>query len=318
MRERYGPPDVVSVREIERPEPGPRELLVAVRASTVNRTDCGFRAGSPPIVRLFAGVPRPKAKVLGCEFAGVVEQVGPEVTRFAPGARVFGYVEGRFGGHGEHLAVAEDAPVAAIPDGVGFDVAAAGTEGSHYALAYVRAGDIGPGTDVMVYGATGAIGSAAVQLAKHVGARVTAVCAGPHVELVAGLGADQVVDYTAGDFTDDERRYDVVLDAVGKSSFAVCRRVLKPDGLYMSSELGRGAQNPLLAVVTPLRRGPRVKFPVPRDDQPMIEHLADLLASGAFRPLIDRHYALDDIVAAYEYVESGQKVGNVVLDVSPG
>ena len=312
----YGPPSVVSVvDDAPRPTAGDGDLLVEVHATTVNRTDCGFRAASPPIVRLFSGLRSPKHPTLGNEFAGVVVETGPGVTRFAVGDRVFGYIEGPFGGHAEYLVVSQDASIATIPPDVTDELAAAGTEGSHYALAYTSAGGIGPGTDVMVYGATGAIGSAAVQIAKHLGATVTAVCATDHLDLVKGLGADRVVDYTAGDFTQDEQRYDVVLDAVGKSSWGACKQLLKPRGLYMSSELGRFGQNPLLAIVTPFGRGRRVKFPVPKHDREMIEYLRDLMASGAFVPVIDRTYPLEQIVEAYEYVETGRKIGNVVIEV---
>ena len=317
LQTEYGPPSVVSVvDDVPRPTPGDGELLVEVRATTVNRTDCGFRAASPPIVRLFSGLRRPKRPILGNEFAGVVVETGPGVERFAVGARVFGYIEGPFGGHAEYLTVHEDASIATIPPHIPDELAAAGTEGSHYALAYTTAGRFGPGMDVMVYGATGAIGSAAVQIAKHLGCTVTAVCATDHLERVAALGADRVVDYTAGDFTQDDQRYDVVLDAVGKSSWGACKRLLKPRGLYMSSELGRFAQNPMLAIVTRFSRGRRVKFPVPTHDCEMIEYLRDLMASGAFVPMIDRTYPLEQIVEAYEYVESGQKIGNVVITVT--
>ena len=313
----YGPPAVVTVvDDLPRPAPGDGELLVEVHATTVNRTDCGFRAASPPIVRLFSGLRRPKRPTLGNEFAGVVVETGPGVTRFVVGDRVFGYIEGPFGGHAEYLVANEDASIATIGPNVSDELAAAGTEGSHYALAYTTAGRFGPGTDVMIFGATGAIGSAAVQIAKHLGATVTAVCATDHLDLVKGLGADRVVDYTAGDFTQDEQRYDVVLDAVGKSSWAACKKLLKPRGLYMSSELGRFGQNPLLAIVTPFGRGRRVKFPVPKHDREMIEYLRDLMASGVFVPVIDRTYPLERIVEAYEYVEAGQKIGNVVIDVA--
>ena len=317
VQHEYGPPSVVSVVDVPTPRPGAGELLVEVRATTVNRTDCGFRAASPPVVRLFSGLRRPKRTILGNEFAGVVIETGPGVERFAVGERTFGYIEGRFGGHAEYLVVDQDASIAAIPPDVSDEQAAAGTEGSHYALAYTTAGEFGPGKDVMVYGATGAIGSAAVQLAKHLGATVTAVCATDHVDLVQGLGADRVVDYTAGDFTRGEERYDVVLDAVGKSSWGACKRLLKPRGLYMSSELGRFAQNPFLAIATRFSRGRRVRFPVPTHDREMIEYLRDLMASGAFTPVIDRTYPLEQIVEAYEYVESGQKIGNVVITLRP-
>ncbi len=317
VQHEYGPPSVVSVVDVPEPRPGDGELLVRVHATTVNRTDCGFRAASPPIVRLFSGLRRPRRSTLGNEFAGVVVEAGPGVTRVDVGERIFGYIEGTFGGHAERLVVHEDASIATIPAHVSDQLAAAGTEGSHYALAYTTAGRLGPGVDVMVYGATGGIGSAAVQIAKHLGATVTAVCATDHLELVAGLGADRVVDYTAGDFTQDHQRYDVVLDAVGKSSWGACRKLLKPHGLYMSSELGRFAQNPMLAIATRFSRGRRVGFPVPRHDREMIEYLGELMATGAFVPVIDRTYPLEQIVQAYEYVETGQKIGNVVITVSP-
>ena len=171
--------------------------------------------------------------------------------------------------------------------------------------------------DVLVYGATGAIGSAAVQLLKSLGATVTAVCDTSHVELVWGLGADRVVDYTAGDFTRDGQRYDVVLDSVGKSSFGRCRRLLKRDGIYISSELGPLAQNPFRALIAPLHGGKKVLFPIPKHDQLMVRYVGELIESGAFKPVIDRTYPLDQIVEAYRYVETGQKTGNVVISVEP-
>ena len=228
---------------------------------------------------------------------------------------MFGYIEGSDGGHAEYVVVGQDASIATIPPSVPIEQAACGTEGSHYALAYLRAGNVGEGTEVMIYGATGAIGSAAVQLMKHDGANVVAVCRTEHVELVERLGADRVVDYLTEDFTQDRQRYDIVFDAVGKRTFGECKRLLKPHGLYMSTELGPYVQNPLLALVTPLGRGKRVKFPTPRHDQAMIEWIRDLMASGAFTPLIDRSYPLDRIVEAYEYVETGRKVGSVVITI---
>ena len=316
VQDTYGPPSVVSVREVPDPRPGDGELLVKVDATSVNRTDCGFRAASPPLVRLFSGLRRPKRPTLGNEFAGVVVEVGSGVTQFEVGARIFGYIEGPFGGHAEYLTVNENASIAVTPPHVAQEVAAVGTEGSHYALAFTTAAAIGPGMDVMVYGATGAIGSAAVQIAKHLGAAVTGVCATEHLELVSRLGADRVVDYLTGDFTVDDQSYDVVLDAVGKSSWGACKPLLKSDGLYMSSELGRLAQNPFLAISTRFSRGRRVKFPVPKHDQEMVEHLGELMAAGAFVPVVDRTFTLDQIVEAYEYVETGQKVGNVVITIA--
>jgi NADPH:quinone reductase-like Zn-dependent oxidoreductase len=313
---RYGPPDVVRIVDVDKPTPREREVLVKVHATTVNRTDCGFRAGRPFIVRFFSGLLRPKAKVLGCEFAGEVEAVGSGVTSFRVGDRVLGYNEGQFGAHAEYLTLREDASVATMPSNMTFEDAAPGTEGSHYALSLIRKSKIESGYDVLVNGATGAIGSAAVQILKHLGAAVTAVCATEHLALVKGLGADRVVDYTAEDFTKDEQTYDVVLDAVGKSSFARCKRLLKPRGIYLSTEFGPFPQNPILALVTPLLRGRRVMFPIPKDDQDIVRYLRGLLESGAFTPVIDRRYPLDEIVEAYRYVETGQKVGNVVITLA--
>lgn len=312
---RYGPPEVVHLAEVDAPVVGPGELLVKVHATTVNRTDCGFRAASPFVTRLFTGLVRPRVTIMGNEFAGEVVALGPGVGSFVVGDRVFGYNEGPFGAHAELMAIAADASVATIPPNVTFDKAAASTEGSHYALAFIAKAGIGPGSDVLVNGATGAIGSAAVQLLAHMGAHVTAVCGTDHVELVAGLGAEKVIDYRTEDFTAGPDTYDAVLDTVGKSTFARCKPVLKPDGTYLSSELGPGAQNPLLALVTRWPNGKKVRFPFPSHDQEMIRHIRDLLESGAFDPVIDRRMPLDDIVEAYRYVESGRKVGNVVIVV---
>jgi NADPH:quinone reductase-like Zn-dependent oxidoreductase len=230
---------------------------------------------------------------------------------------VFGYNGTRLGAHAEYLTMPEDGSVATMPANLTFEEAAASTEGSHYALSMMRKAKLWRGQDVLVYGATGAIGSAAVQLLKRLGARVTAVCDTKNVELVRGLGADRVIDYTAEDFTKDDQTYDVVLDAVGKSSFGRCKRLLKPRGIYLSSDLGPLSQNPILALITPLLRGKKVMFPIPRDNQEMARYLQGLLESGEFRPLIDRRYRLDQIVEAYRYVEAGQKIGNVVIIVEP-
>jgi NADPH:quinone reductase-like Zn-dependent oxidoreductase len=259
---RYGPPEVVRIRDVDRPAVGDRDLLVRVHATTVNRTDCAYRAARPFVMRLLTGITRPRRTIMGTEFAGAVEAVGRGVTSFAVGARVFGYNEGAFGAHAEYLSVPADGSVATVPAGVSFEQVAPGTEGAHYALAFIRQAGTRAGQDVLVYGATGAIGSAAVQLLKSLDVTVTAVCATANLALVKGLGADRVVDYTAGDFTEDEQTYDAVFDAVGKSTFGRCKRLLKPGGVYVSSELGPWAQNPILALVTPLFRAPSQRYVV--------------------------------------------------------
>lgn len=227
----YGPPESVRIVQMAIPEASAGDVLVRVRASTVNRTDVGYRAGTPHIIRVFAGLRRPKYQVLGTEFAGTVEAVGDGVTSFAPGDRVCGYNEKTFGAHAEYMTIAADGSITTIPGELDFGEVAPSFEGSHYALANLRAGKVGDDTDLLVYGATGAIGSAAVQLAKALGAHVTAVCGTAHVKLVEGLGADRIIDYQTEDFRAHGATYDVVFDAVGKSTFAACKPLLRPNGL---------------------------------------------------------------------------------------
>ena len=297
--------------------PGAADLLVRVRATTVNRTDCGYRRAHPLFMRGLTGLARPRRTILGTEFSGVVDTVGGEVRTYAPGDRVFGYLEGRFGAHAEYLTVPENASVALVPDRLSFEQAAAGTEGSHYALADAEAAGIGAGSVVLVYGATGAIGSAAVQLMKSAGAEVTAVCGAEHLELVEGLGADRVVDRSKVDFTKDERLYDVVFDAVGKTSFPACRPLLKPHGLFMSTDLGPFPWNPSRALVGRFSKGQRVLFPFPRHNREIVARLRKEMVAGAFTPVLDEHrFTLTEIVDAYRYVETGQKIGNVIVQVA--
>jgi len=313
---RYGPPDVVRIVDVERPNAAANEVLVKVHAATVNRTDCGFRAAHPWIVRFFSGLTKPKATILGCEFAGEVEALGRDATAFEIGDRVFGFSEDRFGAHAEHLTMPQDGPIATIPPDLSFEEIAPSTEGSHYALSLITRAKIRGGQRVLVIGGTGAIGSAAVQLLKELGAVVTAVADTEHLELVRGLGADRVIDRTVEDFTQDDRTYDVVLDAVGKSSFARCRRLLEPRGIYLSTDLGPLSQNPFLALVTPLLGRRRVMFPIPpKHSARELGRIREMLVAGTFRPIVDRRYPLDRIVEAYRYVETGQKIGNVVITV---
>jgi NADPH:quinone reductase-like Zn-dependent oxidoreductase len=302
---------------VGKPAAGRNELLVKVHAATVNRTDCHYRSGKPWVMRpLLSGIARPKARILGNEFAGQVVAVGSGVGAFQIGDRVFGYIEGPFGAHAEYLVIGEDGLVAVIPANLGYEQAAPGTEGAHYALSHIRRAEVHSGQKVMVYGATGAIGCAAVQLLKALGATVTAVCATPHLELVRKLGADKLIDYTAGDFTSGDADYDVVFDAAGKSSFGRCKRVLKPGGIYMSTGPGPWYQNLILPLTTALLGGKKVVFAYPRLDQATVRHFAQLMETGQFTPVIDRQYPLRQIAEAYRYVETGQKIGNVVIVVA--
>jgi NADPH:quinone reductase-like Zn-dependent oxidoreductase len=312
---KYGPPEVAVLSEVVKPVPKNNEVLVKVCATTVNRTDCGFRSAVYFISRFWSGLFRPKIRILGCEFAGVIEETGSEASIFRKGDRVFGFNGQSFGGHAEYLIMAEDGAIALMPDHMNFDEAAPMTEGAHYALNAIRAAKIKSGQHVMVYGATGAIGSAAVQLLKYYGAQVTAVCNTKNVELIRSIGADTVIDYQTQDFTKTEVRFDFILDAVGKSSFGQCKPLLNKKGIYISTELGRRSENIWLALVTPLLGGKKVLFPIPTITKKEVIFLKELAEKGAFKPLIDRYYQLEQITDAYIYVESGQKTGNVVLKI---
>jgi NADPH:quinone reductase-like Zn-dependent oxidoreductase len=314
----YGPPDVVRVAEVAEPEAGPGDLVVRVHLSTVNRTDCGYRAGTPWVIRAIAGWPRPRASVWGTEYAGVVERVGDGVVGFAAGDEVFGYAEGRFGAHAELVAVDAGSMVAHVPEGVDLASAAAATEGGHYALSFIRRSGLRAGQRALVHGATGAIGSAVVQLLADDGVHVTATAPTAHLDLARRLGAEEVVDWQRGGLDSLDATFDAVLDAVGKSTFGVARRWLVPRGVYLSSELGPYRQNLPLALLTPLGRGRKVVFPAPIGGPDVIADLADRLARGAFRPVLDpRRFPLDDVVEAYRHVESGEKLGSVLLEVRP-
>lgn len=315
FRTDYGPPDSLTIRDVPIPQPGPGDILVRVRAATVNRTDCAALWGRPYVYRFFVGWPRPRVIATGTDFAGEVVAVGAGVTRFAAGDRVFGFDDNNLGSHAQYLRVSERAALVLIPEGVRFEVAAASMEGAHYASNFIRQVPLKPGDRVLVNGATGGIGSAAVVLLKQAGAEVTAVCAESHRAAVTALVADRVIDYTCEAFTTQLRgeTFAFVFDAVGKSSFAACRPLLGDAGIYLSSELGHWGQNPILALLAPLMRGPKVRFPLPTDIPRTLSLVEPLLAQGTYKPLIDRSYALDDIRQAFTYVASGEKIGNVLL-----
>ncbi len=309
----YGPPEVLQLKEVPQPTPKDNEVLIKVYATTVNRTDCGFRSAEYFISRFFSGLFKPNNQILGNEFAGVIEGTGKAVTQFAVGDKVFGYNDLIFGAHAEYMTLAETGAIATMPAGFTFQEAAPLVEGSHYALCDIRAAKVEKGQNVMVYGATGAIGSAAVQLLKHMGARVTAVGNTKNVELIKSLGADEVIDYTQQDFTKTNQVFDFIFDAVGKSSFGQCKPLLTKKGIYISTELGKNGENIWLALITPLVGGKRLLFPIPSISKEDVLFLKNLAETGKYKPVIDRHYKLEQIVEATKYVESGQKTGNVVI-----
>jgi NADPH:quinone reductase-like Zn-dependent oxidoreductase len=314
VHERYGPPEVLHLEEVERPVPADDEVLVKIHATTVTRTDCHVRAASPFLWRLFQGLLRPKERILGSELAGVVEAVGSAVREFAVGDEVFGvkaYMSEGFGCHAEYICMREKL-LAHKPAGTSFEEAAAVCDGGLAALAFAKHADLREGRSVVVYGASGSIGTASVQLSKYFGADVTAVCNTKNVEIVRSLGADRVVDYLREDFTKNGERYDVILDAVGRHSFTRCRGSLRPGGIFFPTD---GLHNFVLARVTRRFGDRKVVFSTPRYRKEDVRLLAELLEAGHYRPVIDRTYPMEDVVEATRYVETGQKTGNVVLTV---
>ncbi len=313
VHDRYGPPEVLRLEEVERPVPKDDEILVKIHATTVNRSDCGWRSAKPFITRYFTGLRRPKRRILGSELAGEVEAVGKAVTEFEVGDRVFGV--NYFGAHAEFVCLPEDRPLAQMPTGMSFEEAATVCDGAILALTCLSKADLREGRSILIYGASGSIGTAAVQLAKYFEADVTAVCNTKNLELVRSLGADRVIDYTQEDFTENGTTYDVVFDAVGKHSFRRCRRSVKPGGIYIETDLGFLWHVPILAFATRRIGDKRVTLPTPNYTKKHVLFLRELIEAGRYRAVVDRSYPLEQVVEASRYVETGQKTGNVVLTV---
>ena len=310
VHDKYGPPEVLRVEEVERPVPKDDEVLVKVHATTVTQTDCHMRRARPFLWRFMLGFRRPKRRILGIEFAGVVEAVGSAVTQLEVGDRVFGL---RNGSHAEYVCVREAGLVAHAPVGMTFEEAAGVCDGMSQGVKALRSGRVGPGTRLLVYGASGSCGTAAVQLAAYLGAHITAVCNTKNLELVRSLGADEVIDYAREDFTKNGETYDVVLDAVGKHSLLRSRRSLVPGGLYVATDR---LYNLPLAYLTKWTGKRKVVFDFSGYERDSILLLKELLEAGKYRPVIDRTYPLEDVVEATRYVESWQKTGNVVLTLN--
>jgi NADPH:quinone reductase-like Zn-dependent oxidoreductase len=312
--DRYGPPEILRLEEVEKPIPAHDEVLVKIRATTVNRTDAGLRSSEYFISRFFTGLRRPKRAILGMELAGDVEATGDAVNEFAVGDEVFG-VTG-FGAHAEFVCIRESAPLAHKPTGMTFEEAAAVCDGAALALACLRKAGPLEGRSVVVYGASGSVGTAAVQLATYFEADVTAVCNTKNLELVASLGADRVVDYTQEDFTRNGETYDVIFDAVGKHSFRRCRRSLKRGGTYAATDPGFMWHLPLVALLTRWIGDKKAAMGITKYSKHDVLFLKELIEAGRYRAVIDRTYPLEDVVEATRYVETGQKTGNVVLTVN--
>lgn len=310
---RYGPPETIELRTVARPVPNDNEVLVRVRATSVGPADCAFRQGVPVFARLYSGLRKPRFPVLGGAVAGEVVTAGNEVERFVPGERVFGLNPKGFGAHAEYVRLPQHGLLAAMTDNMTYHDAVSVLDGAT-ALTFLR--DVAPvhtGQRVLINGASGAVGVFAVQLAKHFGAHVTGVCSTSNLQLVMGLGADEVIDYTEGDFTDSRPEYDIIFDAVGKSSFRRARRALTRHGTYLST-------TPTLATLArtlwaPPARGRKAKFAATGLQQTTanLAFLAECFRSGALRPVVDRCYPLARIADAYRYVETGRKKGTVVI-----
>lgn len=319
LQKRYGPPETIEILEVEKPKLNDGEILVRVRASSVNRTDDGFLRAKPFVTRFFSGLTKPRHPILGCEFAGDIVETEGDVGEFKVGDRVFGFDDVRWGGHGEFKSISAVKSVTKIPKNISYEQAAVSGEGAHYAMSYIYVMQKLGAKRVFVHGATGAIGSAAVQLLKQAGFYVVATSTTKNVALVKSFGADKVIDWEKVDFANCDETFDVVFDAVGKSSFAACKKLLRPKGIYIATELGPYGQNPLLGLVSPLYKLfglKRVQFPLPKNTKEIIEHVAKCLEDGSFKPVIDSTYPLEDIVSAYRYVETGKKTGNVVITLS--
>lgn len=316
LHEKYGGPDVLKLQEIEKPVPAPNQVLVKVHASTVNRTDCAILRAKPFVMRFFQGLFVPKIQIPGTDFSGEVEAIGSEVKDYRIGDKVFGFNDTGLASKAEFLVINEDGLISKIPDGISFEQAAASLEGAHYAYNFINKVELKKGDHILVNGATGAIGSAMVQLLKYFGTSVTAVGNTRNLDLMKSIGADAVIDYTKEDFTQLRDQFDYVFDAVGKSTFSRCKPILKEKGTYISSELGPYIQNPILTLLTSRSPGRKVRFPVPTDIMTSISFIKKLMEEGRYQAVIDRTYALDEIKEAYRYVEKGEKTGNVVIKVS--
>jgi NADPH:quinone reductase-like Zn-dependent oxidoreductase len=309
---RYGPPETLSLREVPVPRPATGEIRMRVIATTVNRTDTATLRAHPFFARAMTGLLRPKMQTLGMDFAGIVDELGDGVIAFQLGDRVFGVSPDQFGAHAEYLCLPADGAVARIPGGLPFDEAVVG-EGAWYASATV--GLLSAGQRCLIYGASGAIGTAAVQLAKSRGAEVTAVVGTRHLDLAKRLGADRIINYEDEGFTEIGETFDLVFDSVGKTSWFACRRLLNQNGIFAATDLGPYWSNILLGMWFGITGSRRVRVPYPVNAPGFVRHLADLMAEGRFSGVFDRSYPLEDIVEAFRYVETGQKTGIVVINV---
>lgn len=314
----YGKPEELHLAEVKKPVPKDHEVLVKIHATTVNRTDCGALSGKPYIFRLFiGGLLKPKNKIMGSVFAGEIEAIGKGVQDFKVGDKIFGFNDEILNSFAEYTCLSKKEAMIKMPKNFTFEETAANCEGTHYALNFINRVKLSAGQKVLVNGATGAIGSAAVQLFKNLNLEVVAVANTKNLDLVKSLGADRVIDYLKQDFTKilKGENFDFVFDAVGKSSFSKCKPLLNPGGIYVSSELGWMAENIFYALTTPFFGKKKVIFPIPKDIKTSLEHIKKLMEEGKLKAVIDSVHPLEKIPEVFEYVLTGEKTGNVIIKI---
>ena len=315
---KYGDPDVLEIQEVEKPSPKDNDVLIRIESTIVAFSDCVFREGKPFISRLFTGFIKPK-QIPGDVFAGVVESTGKAVTRFKAGDEVYGSSGSFLGTNAEYIALSEDEAIVAKPKNITHEEAAAISEGALTALPFLRdSGKIKNGHKVLINGASGGVGVSAVQLAKYFGADVTAVC-GPHnIELVKSLGADRAIDYTQTDFTESGEKYDIIFDAVAKSSFSRCKKVLSAEGIYLTTVPSAGIMASMLFTSFSKRKAgfAATGLRKPSEKREDLNLLNTIIEAGKLKAVIGRTFSLERIADAHRYVETGHKTGNAAIAVS--
>jgi len=316
IRKEYCKPDQIRIGEKEIPKPEDHEILVKVHNCSVNRTDSAILGGKPYIMRLFTGLFKPKNVIPGTDFAGKVESTGDKVTAFSINDRVFGFDDIGLESQAEYLCISVNGNVKKIPDNVDFKTAAASLEGAYYAYNIIKKINIEKGNRILINGATGAIGSALLQLVRTFDVEIFAVGNTQNLDLLRSLGADSVIDYLNEDFTKRDEKFDFILDAVGKSTLGKCKRLLNNGGTYISSEPGPLAQNIFYSLWPDFLVNKKVIFPVPSDIKGFLNFIFEELSEGRFIGIIDREYSLESISDAYKYVNRGEKTGNVLIQFS--
>jgi NADPH:quinone reductase-like Zn-dependent oxidoreductase len=311
---RYGSPDVLQLTDLEKPVPKANEVLIKVYATTVTSAETLLRVGKPYWGRIILGFTKPRRQILGMEFAGDIEAVGKDVTRFKIGEKVYGFSGFRLSANAEYLCMPESGSLGLKPTNLSYEKAAAAVDGASTALFFLKKlAKIQAGQKVLINGASGSIGTYAVQLAKYFAADVTAVCSGRNAELVKSLGADKVIDYGEEDFTQNTARYDIIFDTIGKSSFAQCKKVLSTNGVYLSTT---GLINHLLMLWTSFRSGKKVAAGFSIEKNEALVFLKELIETDTLNVVIDKSYRLDEIAEAHRYVDTGRKKGNVVIIIA--